>query len=260
MDDSGDRVNVRFEGGGTASYSLVFGADGVHSRVRELMFGPEGRFDRFLGYYVAGFRAPERYNLRRSLLVHEEPGRVAFLYPLEGKTIDVVLVFAHPDVGFVPHNDRLQFTRQQFKGAGWILNSLLDEAAALPGIFFDPLTQIVMPHWSKGRVSLLGDACGCLTLIAGQGSHMAMAGAYIVSRELERNGSDHQAAFGGYENYLKPIIDAKQKEVVRFGKDFVPPQGLMPWVRQLMVRTLFTRILIRYAVANSKSVLEDYSG
>ena len=80
----------------------------------------------------------------------------------------------------------------EFKGAGWISEQMLDLYQEKEPIYFDSLTQIVMPHWCKGRVALLGDACGCLTLLAGQGSHMAMAGAYVIARELDRHEGDYR--------------------------------------------------------------------
>ena len=88
-------------------------------------------------------------------------------------------------------------------------------------IFFDSATQIVMPQWHKGRVALIGDACGCLTLLAGQGSHMAMAGGYVLAQELARQ-SDHGAAFAAYQAFLKPPVDKKQKDAARFAGLFVP--------------------------------------
>ena len=83
-------------------------------------------------------------------------------------------------------------------------------------IFFDSLTQILIPGWSKGRIALLGDAYGCLTLVAGQGSHMAMGDAYVIARELERYAGEYQRAFRSYESFLKPLITAKQDNAADF--------------------------------------------
>ena len=79
-DDSG--IEVRFSDGTTGRFALLFGADGVHSRVRELAFGPESQFSRFLGYYVAAFHlGTEGYDIGRSLKIYEEPCRVLWIYP-----------------------------------------------------------------------------------------------------------------------------------------------------------------------------------
>ena len=104
-------------------------------------------------------------------------------------------------------------------------------------IFFDSVTQIVMPQWHRGRVALIGDACGCLTLLAGQGSHMAMAGAYVLAEELGRH-ADHAAAFAAYQQFLKPRVDKKQRDAARFARLFVPSRRSRPWLRRLVAQGL----------------------
>jgi len=117
-----------------------------------------------------------------------------------------------------------------------------------------------MPRWSKGRVVLLGDACGCLTLLAGQGSHMAMAGAYIISHELERHNGDYDAAFHSYESFMKPLIIKKQRDAVSLSRNLVPSRNSRIWLRRYMIRLIFSRLLIGYALGyvGAKSILEHY--
>ena len=115
-------------------------------------------------------------------------------------------------------------------------------------LFFDSVTQIVMPQWYRGRVALIGDACGCLTLLAGQGSHMAMAGAYVLAQELKRQGG-HTAAFAAYQDFLKPHVERKQRDAARFARLFVPSARSRPWLRRLTLRALFSRPLIGYGLA-----------
>lgn len=110
-------VNVTFNDGTSDTFRLVFGADGVHSRVRELLFGQESQFDRFLGYYAAAFHASNPgYDLRRSLSLYEEPGRVVWCYPVDDRHMDVLYIFRHDSVGRLPHEKRLAFVREQLKG------------------------------------------------------------------------------------------------------------------------------------------------
>ena len=92
----------------------------------------------------------------------------------------------------VPHGERLVFLRERYRDAGWIAEDVLRACAPDEPIFFDSVTQIVMPQWHRGRLALIGDACGCLTLLAGQGSHMAMADGYVLAQELARHGDDHR--------------------------------------------------------------------
>ena len=243
LEDRGDYVHAQFENGGQDDFALAVGADGVHSRLRELVFGPERQFEKFLGLYVAAFHIA-RGNLPfdRKVKLYQETDRMMFLYPLDEQRLDTTYVFRHTEAQ-VAKDRRFEFLREQMRGAGWLMNDALRAYAGEPPIFFDSATQIVMPQWHKGRVALIGDACGCLTLLAGQGSHMAMAGGYILAQELARQ-SDHGAAFAAYQAFLKPPVDKKQKDAARFAGLFVPSARSHPWLRRLFIRALFSRALI----------------
>ncbi len=255
-------VHATFEDGSEQSFDLIFGADGVHSRVRALLFGEERRFARFLGAYVAAFHlASHNFDIGRALKLYEETDRVGAFYPLDARRMDATYVFRHDEVG-VPHERRLDLVRGAYKGAGWILEQVL---AAYPGkapIFFDSMTQIVMPRWYRGRVALLGDACGCLTLLAGQGSHIAMAGAYVLAREISRHGAGNYArAFAAYEALLKPAVDKRQRDAATFAKVFVPSSRSRPWLRRLTIRLMFNPLVLPLVFRwfGAKSVLAGYA-
>jgi 2-polyprenyl-6-methoxyphenol hydroxylase-like FAD-dependent oxidoreductase len=256
LEERGEAVQARFEDGSGNDFELVIGADGVHSRVRELAFGPERQFARFLGLYVAAFRvASDGFPIGRTVKLYEEADRLAFIYPLDRQHLDATFVFRHAEVD-VPHRQRIAFLREQMRGAGWIAEDVLRAHADDAPMFFDSVTQIVMPQWHKGRVALIGDACGCLTLLAGQGSHMAMAGGYVLAQELARR-PGHAEAFAAYQALLKPPVDKKQKDAARFANLFVPTPRSRPWLRRLVIRLLFSRALMKYGLAffGAKSVL-----
>jgi len=253
-------VEVRFRDGSSETFRFLFGADGVHSRVRELVFGPESGFERFVGYYVAALHLPEKkYSRANSVRIYEEPGRVVWVYPRDEKSIDAIYMFEHDQVGHLPHEARLPFVKEQFRGAGWIAEALLSEHPSEEPVYFDSATQIVMTTWHRGRIALLGDACGCLTLLAGQGSHMAMAGAFVIARELRRHGGNHTAAFQAYEQLMHPMIEQKQEEVVRTAKTFIPHSSGQMIVRYLFLRIVFSNLFIRrfFGRLGAKSVLAD---
>jgi 2-polyprenyl-6-methoxyphenol hydroxylase-like FAD-dependent oxidoreductase len=101
--------------------------------------------------------------------------------------------------------------------------------------------MVLMPRWHRGRIALIGDACGCLTLLAGQGSHMAMAGAYVLAEELARQ-DNHRDAFAAYQNCIKPHVDRKQKDAASFAGVFVPSTRSMPWLRRLVFKLIFSPV------------------
>jgi len=141
--------------------------------------------------------------------LYEEADRTPFIYPVSAQRLDATFVFHHDEV-HVPHGERLAFLREWFRGAGCIVENVLSAHADSEPLFFDSVTQIVMPRLHRGRVALIGDACGYLTLLDGQGSHMAMARGYVLAQELARH-SDYGAAFEAYQVFLKPPVDKSRE-------------------------------------------------
>ncbi|MBS0534945.1 MAG: FAD-dependent monooxygenase [Proteobacteria bacterium] len=259
LHEDADGVSVVFKDGGREHVAVVIGADGVHSRVRELVFGAEAQFARFLGLYVVAFHMPRGgFPIADTVKIYEEPDRMTMFYPLDRERMDATYILRHAEID-LRHNDRLAFLREQVNGARWIAR---DVAYAYDGdapIYFDSATQIEMPQWHRGRVALIGDACGCLTLLAGQGSHMAMAGGYVLARELKRH-ADHESAFAAYQAVLKPHVDAKRRQSARYASLFVPQKSSWPWLRRLTLRMLFSKPLMKYGMRlfGAQSVLADY--
>jgi len=240
LEERGDAVYARFEDGSEDAFALAVGADGVHSRVRELAFGPEAQFARFLGLYVAAFHVPsEGFPIGRKVKLYEETDHFAFLYPLSDTQLDATLCFRHAEME-IPHDGRIGLLRAQMRNAGWIVQDVIDAYTGTEPVYFDSATQIVMPQWHKGRIALVGDACGCLTLLAGQGSTMAMAGAYVLAQELARNES-HTAAFAAYQRFMKPAIDKRQKSAAQFVNLVVPSKNSREWLRKLVIRLFFSK-------------------
>jgi 2-polyprenyl-6-methoxyphenol hydroxylase-like FAD-dependent oxidoreductase len=184
--------------------------------------------------------------LGRAAKIYEETDRIAAFYPLDAERADATYVFRYPQAEELTRETRLALLRRRFAGAGWITEDVLAAVTGETPLYFDPMVQIVMPRWSSGRVGLVGDACGCLTLLAGQGSHMAMAGAYVLAQELARHRGDHAAGFAAYEAVLRDAVARKQREAQWLAKIFVPRENSWPWLRRLVIRAILGRALLGF--------------
>ena len=89
-------------------------------------------------------------------------------------------------------------------------------------IYFDRVSQIRLDRWTKGRTALVGDAAACVSLMAGEGSGLAMAEAYVLAGELRNCGGDYGAAFARYEERLMPFLKRKQESAAKFASSFAP--------------------------------------
>lgn len=234
-----DAVEVTLSDGTTESFDLLIGADGVHSATRLLVFGPEEQFARYLGYMVASYPLADRYGIGHSWQMYAEPGRLSGAYgsPREGEIFSFWMYRAdQPE--HLPCEQRFARLRQVFAGMGWITSQLLAQAPAPEHLFMDAVVQIQMPTWHQGRVVLVGDACGCPTLISGQGASLAMGGAYLLAEALHET-SDYQQAFRRYEQQMQPYVQSQQRKARGTAKSFAPtsPAGLL--IQQAILKVVF---------------------
>jgi 2-polyprenyl-6-methoxyphenol hydroxylase-like FAD-dependent oxidoreductase len=242
-------VDVTFREGEAQTFELVIGADGLHSAVRRLCFGEERRFERFLGYYVAAFTA-QGYRFRDpgTYVTYGEPGRQIWRITLDEETTVFMLVFAESDPDAAPVHDaarQKQVLTGLYAGGGWETDEMLHALQASTDLYFDRVSQIVMPRWTKGRVALIGDACACPSLLAGEGSAMAMAEAYTLAGELDVAQGNHASAFEMYEQRLRPYVERKQKGARGFAASFVPRSAYGLWLRNASINVANRFGLIR---------------
>lgn len=233
-------ATATFNDGTQESFDLIVGADGIHSNMRQLVFGPDDAFEDYLGYYVASYPIATGADFDAGFVNYWEPRRMAAAYHNDDGSIQAVFVFACPHLGHVPADEREAVLRRYYAGAGWRIDELLGGLTADTPIFFDSVTQITMPCWSQERVALVGDAAYCLTLISGQGASLAMGGAYILADELGKT-ADIPTALANYEKRLRPHIEEKQAKARKLAKSFVPRSRARIWFNHLMLKLLFSR-------------------
>jgi 2-polyprenyl-6-methoxyphenol hydroxylase-like FAD-dependent oxidoreductase len=236
-----DHVNVTFEHGEPRTFDLVVGADGLHSNVRTLVFGDESRFIRDLGYYVAIFTVPNHLDLDHWELFYNVPGKLAGMYSARDNTeAKALFYFASPPL----HYDRHDTAQQQkllleaFAGEGWEVPRLLEAMWDAPDFYFDSVSQIHMDSWSNGRAVLVGDAAYCASPMSGQGTSLALVGAYVLAGELGAAAGDHRTALARYEQRMRGYVERNQKSATRNAMGFVPRTRWQIWFRNQNVRAL----------------------
>jgi 2-polyprenyl-6-methoxyphenol hydroxylase-like FAD-dependent oxidoreductase len=231
-------VAVTFNDGTTESFDLLIGADGVHSTTRDLVFGPEELFSRYLGYTIACYPLADRYDIGHAFKMYVEPGRMAAAYctPQAGELL-LFFMYQSTKPEHVPREQRLARLRDVFAGMGWLTRQFLSDVSSTESVFMDAVIQIQMPSWHQGRVALVGDACDCPTLLSGQGASLAMGGAYLMARALHDT-ADYQQAFRCYEQQMFAFARAQQKSGRSFAKSFLPGSPLGLFVQRTMMKVL----------------------
>jgi 2-polyprenyl-6-methoxyphenol hydroxylase-like FAD-dependent oxidoreductase len=224
LKEQADAVQVRFKHGGERRFDLVVGADGLHSEVRRLAFGPQQQFEKRLGYAVAAFEV-RGYRPRDEdvYLIYGQPGWMLGRFTLHDDRTLFLFVFTG-DSGSLPItlDQQKAVLREKYRDGKWECPGILDELDRTDGLYFDRVSQIRMKSWSRGRVALAGDAAFCVSLVAGQGSALAVISAYVLAGELANAGGRHEEAFGRYETLLRAYIERKQRGAERFAAIFAP--------------------------------------
>jgi 2-polyprenyl-6-methoxyphenol hydroxylase-like FAD-dependent oxidoreductase len=237
-----DHVSVSFEHGASRRFDLVVGADGLHSAVRRQAFGASGDAERFCGYYAAAFTVEDHATADPGAYVsHTVPGKQVARYRLRRNQTAAFFIFRAPAPLPLPAHDvdaQKRALRSVFADVGWEAPSLLARLDAATDFYFDAVSQVILPRWSRGRTALVGDAAFCPSLLAGEGAAIAMAGAYVLAGELLEAAGDHDAAFAAYERRFKAFASAKQAAARSFAGSFVPKTALGVWARNQACRVM----------------------
>jgi 2-polyprenyl-6-methoxyphenol hydroxylase-like FAD-dependent oxidoreductase len=217
LEDDGTAVSVTFDRAAARNFDLVIGADGLHSNVRQLVFGPEEQFIDRLGTHAAIFTVPNFLDMDYWQTWHYGESTMAGIYSARNNTEARAMVgFMDTDLQIDYRDTEAQFAELDRRMAddGWVRPQLLQYMRTAPDFYFDEMSQIKMDRWSKGRVALVGDAGYCCSPLSGQGTSVALLGAYILAGELAAAGDDYEKGFTSYQAEFQDYVKRNQWLVV----------------------------------------------
>jgi 2-polyprenyl-6-methoxyphenol hydroxylase-like FAD-dependent oxidoreductase len=241
IEETSDGVEVLFQRSGRRRFDLVVGADGLHSKVRSIVFGEERSFVRYMGYYVSIFSIPNYLDLDHAGLYYGTLGKkVGIFSGGDGREAKASFFFATDPLDHARGDVSRQksILREHFQHEGWEVPTLLDWMEKAPDFYFDSVSQVKMKRWCAGRSALLGDAAYCASPLSGMGSGMAVVGAYVLAGELAEADGDYRVAFERYEALMREFVERCQG-IANGGTDwFVPRTRFRFWLSTQMWKIL----------------------
>lgn len=265
LNETSSGVRVDFQAGVSRDFDLVIGADGLHSNVRRLAFGPEKNYVSHLGYYAATWQLPnDNYpGLEKGSVGYNVPGRLASIGAdhRDSTRTRAFFVFAAPELSYDRHDPEQQkkLIANAFSGLGGEVPRLLASLLQAPDLYFDSISRADVDTWSTGRICLVGDAA-CGATIGGMGTGTATVAAYVLAGELARAKGDYRTAFTRYESRLRKYAKGCQAGGDRTGKFLAPSTGTGIRLRNtLLSRPLFLNGMLKLGDKVSSTVaLPDY--
>lgn len=227
-------VTATLDDGSVVEADLLIGADGIHSVIRELVFGPEEEFLHYLGFQVGAYSFRDwdvAAQIGDRFAVTDTRNEAMFFYRLPDGRITVMAVHRSEDEALP--DDPQALLRSRYRNLGWICPAALRQCPKR--FYYDQVAQIRMPRWHTNRVVLLGDAAAAVSLLAGQGASLGMAAAFVLADELtKRPHLGH--ALDSFEARIRPSVSAGQKAGVSAARWFVPTTRHAAMVRRTMIR------------------------
>ncbi|MGV0852508.1 FAD-dependent monooxygenase [Mycolicibacterium phlei] len=257
IEEDSDGVTATLSDGTTVRADLVVGADGPHSAVRRLVFGPEAKFVKPIGGYNAWFSAPDTVGLDGWYLLYQAPGGLnASMRPSHDPAIAKAgLAFQSDPISYNRHDldEQRRILAERFAGAGWQCDALLEAARTADDFYFDSFAQVRMPTWSAGRVTLVGDAGYCASPLSGMGTSLALVGSYLLAGELgPADGLDAdriRESLSAYESRMRPHVDTCQdlpNTIDRYAPmsatDIAINAAVMKWMQRWPLRPIAAKL------------------
>lgn len=239
LDDDGQRVHAEFEHSPPGDFDLVF--------------GPEADFERYVGLTVSALEL-EGYRPRNELVAITQTtiGVQTLRVSLRDDTTLVLFTFRN-DRPIPLHDVAAQhdFLRTRLSHIGGEVPGILAQLAQAKTFYMDRANQIRMPSWSRGRIALLGDAAASPSLLAGQGSALAMVEAYVLAAALRHAQGNYGKAFAAYEQQLRSMIEEKQDAALRLDTAFAPATRKQLWLRNITLRLMGIPFVANLAMGRS---------
>jgi 2-polyprenyl-6-methoxyphenol hydroxylase-like FAD-dependent oxidoreductase len=169
--------------------------------------------------------------------MYGRPGRMVGRFTLRDDRTLFLMAFVAADADLPATLDAQKaMLRDVYANGGWECSRMLDELDRTYELYFDKVSQIKMPNWSSGRVAVVGDAAFCVSLLAGQGSALAMISAFVLAGELAEARGRYPQAFARYDAILRSYIESKQRGAERFAGAFAPKTRAGLQFRNLMIK------------------------
>lgn len=256
-------VSLTLTDGELLNADLLVGADGIHSKVRSLVFGPEEHFMRYLGLHTTAYTFSDpaiHAALQDRLCLTDTVDKMMGFYGLRDGDVAAFAVHRSADPA-LPH-DIVTTLRETYASLGWLAPAALAQCPPAHEIYYDQVAQVEVPHWHRGRVALVGDACQAVSLIAGQGASLAMAGAYALAEHLSTAASVPEA-LSGHQRLWQPVVMAKQRSGRTGAEWFLPSSRVRLQLRRTILRLSAVPALNRVAttafIGKTRVSLEDLS-
>ncbi len=224
--------DVTFEHAAPRRFDIIAGADGLHSNVRRLIFGDDENLTRFLGAHLAVASIPKALAPEGEMLCQMAPGRLAAVYSARHlNDARLLFLFNSPELRY-DHRDTLQqkqILHRAFLGMAAEVDRWLGQLDDSPAFYFDAITALELDGWSRGRVTLVGDAGYCPGPAVGGSTSLAVVGAYLLAGELARADGDYAAAFAAYESAMREPVRRSRTFARGAAKTVIPGSSVALW-------------------------------
>jgi len=268
MTETNEGVAVTFEHAQGRTFDLVIGADGQHSTVRRLTFGDESQFSHSLGCYISISTIPNFLKLDHRQVVYNVPGKTIGAYSARNNSeAKALFVFKSEPLHYDFHDVAAQkklLTDAIGDEPGWQTPALVRAMQSSPDFYFDSIAQIRMDTWHKGRIALVGDAAYGPSPASGQGTSLAIVGAYVLAGELQAAAGNYEQAFAAYEKEMRPFVEASQKIGLMAADSMIESSAFKLRLRNVMVHVPGLMKYIQWQINNmvkkaaNTLVLKDY--